>query len=172
MTNFKTCFVALVVVLFMASSCGNNFEKCDGQPICQTAPISASASDGLKKIRETMAGKWKLYRTATIDTLHKTSGEFKNRRADMCVSYDGGVRFFIDDHKPVCAYCYDLTSAGEMVKITVDQTAKMTPFCEQMLQSGDFSCVGDSLVITSRDSFVVKRAVYRRMNEDGSFKAN
>ena len=168
MNQFRVAITIFALVFVLNACNSNHFETCNSGVTCPP-PTEEKTTPELQALRENFSGKWKFVRVNTIDTLHKTAGSFSSLRADMCVSYNGSIDFFIDAHKPVCAYCYELKKGATELEFKID-ASNLTAFCRESLQSGGIKVGGDSLVIVSRDSFVVKSALYRRMNDDGTFK--
>lgn len=161
-------FVSLF--LFVACQSAPKFENCTEKTTCLPA-VADNASEAVKKMHETISGKWKFVSVTTQDTIHKTGATFINKRASACIGYNGGVQYFIDAHVLTCQMCYELKEGSAGVEIVVDK-ANQNAFCQGSFQSGELLCAGDSLVVTSRDSFVIKKTLYRRMNNDGTFKVN
>jgi hypothetical protein len=161
----------ILLLLFVAMACQSkpNFETCGGQPTC-IPPNDENAPAEVKKLREDLAGRWKLIRTFTRDTFHKTEREYRNLDRQLCISYDGGVQYFIENKVAACLLCYELKKGDKGLRIEVDH-ASSNAFCKQSFQSGDIAVAGDSLAVNTLDSFVVKRLVYRRLNPDGTIKA-
>lgn len=159
-------------LLLCLVACKNEpkFENCTDKTTCLPA-VADNAPDAVKKMHETLSGKWKFVSVTTRDTFHKTGATFINKRASACIGYNGGVQYFIDAHQLVCQMCYELKQGKESVEIVVDKE-NQNAFCKESFQSGELLCAGDSLVVTSRDSFVIKKTLYRRMNDDGTFKVN
>jgi hypothetical protein len=163
---------SLSLVLFCLYACQSNpkFEVC-GEAGKACIPMAENASEAVKKFQETMAGKWKFVSVTTRDTFHKTGATFINKRANACIGYTGGVQYFVDNQGLVCQMCYQLKEANGEMEIDIDKTAQ-NKFCLESFQSGTIKCAGDSLVVMSRDSFVIKWTLYRRMNDDGTLKVN
>ena len=164
----------LAALTLVLGACKNDkkFETCAGQPVCTMPPTADNAPADLLKLRENVAGKWKLIKVATVDTIHKTGRDWTDIQRSFCISYDGGVQFFMDNHVLTCKLCYELTSRPEGgYNINVDHAASNT-FCKQSFPSGEIKCAADSLVMISRDSFIIKRFIYRRMNDDGTYKVS
>ncbi len=168
MQGFKIAIIIFVLICVLNACNSKHFETCNSGTNCPP-PTEEKTSPELQSLRENISGKWKFVRVNTIDTLHKTAGSYSSLRADMCVSYNGSIDFFIDAHKPVCAYCYELKKGVTELEFKID-ASNLSAFCRESLQSGGIKVAGDSLVIVSRDSFVVKSALYRRMNDDGTYK--
>ncbi|MBL7817125.1 MAG: hypothetical protein JNL70_19030 [Saprospiraceae bacterium] len=169
--SLLTPSVWMVVVLFLASCKSEpKFPNCVEKTTCLPA-IADNAPESVKKMHETLAGKWKFVNVTTRDTFHKTGATFINKRANACIGFNGAVQYFIDNQQLVCKMCYELKQGKEGVEIVVDKEGQ-NKFCLESFQSGDIQCAGDSLVVVSRDSFVIKRTLYRRMNDDGTFKTN
>ena len=162
--------VCALIFLFMACNNGPKFENCVDKTACLPA-VADNAPDAVKKMHETLSGKWKFVSVTTQDTIHKTGQTFMNKRASACIGYNGAVQYFIDNKQLVCQLCYELKQGKESVEIAVEKE-NQNKFCQQSFQSGELLCAGDSLVVTSRDSFVIKKTLYRRMNDDGTFKVN
>ena len=116
-----------------------------------------------------VAGKWKLADLQTENTALKTKQSFNNLRFSMCVSYNGGIQFFRNGQDYVCDYCYELKSTNDTLTINIDE-ANLSAFCKQQLQTSAITIRNDSMILFRRDSFIVKNVIYKRMNEDGSFK--
>jgi hypothetical protein len=158
---------AFAALLFVACESSPKFETCGGQPVCP-APTDANAPEDLKKLRENVAGKWKLVRINTIDTVRKTTAAYTSLDRGVCLSYDGGVQYFREDRVLSCTLCYELAKGADKFEIKANHS-NQNKFCLESFQSGEIQCNGDSLVMVNRDSFVVKRAVYRRMDDKGHF---
>ena len=166
-----TCFtLATVLVLFFACQSSPKFPNCTDTTTCLPA-VEDNAPEAVKAMHETLSGKWKFVSVTTEDTFHKTGATFINKRASACIGYNGGVQYFIDNKQLVCQMCYELKQGTEGVEINVDKD-NQNAFCLESFQSGKLLCAGDSLVVTSQDSFVIKKTLYRRMNDDGTFKVN
>jgi RNase P subunit RPR2 len=118
-----------------------------------------------------MAGKWKLAAVDTRDTFHKTGQTWTNQRYAICLSYDGGIQLLQNYKEPVCKYCYELKNTGDTLELRLDESG-LSPFCLEALQSSVVTVSKDSLVLVRQDSFVIKKSIYRRMNDDGTFKTN
>ena len=161
---------AIAALFFVACQSSPNFETCDNQPVC-APPTDANAPADLQKLRESVAGKWKLVRINTIDTIHKTAAPYTNLDRSLCIGYEGSVQYFRENRTLSCALCYELKKGADKFEIKANHP-NQNKFCLESFQSGEIQCVGDSLVMINRDSFVIKRAVYRRMDEKGNFKAN
>jgi hypothetical protein len=162
-------FYFSLLLLLNACSNGVAHETCGGQPTCPP-PLEANASPELTKLRADLSGKWKVSGITTRDTFHKTEQRYPKLRFNMCISYDGGILFFQNGKELVCQYCYTLKNGEDNAQeIVLDETG-LSPFCLQQLQSSKVKIAGDSMVLVRRDSFVYKTAVYRRMNDDGTFK--
>jgi hypothetical protein len=161
---------AIAVLFFVACESSPKFENCGGQPACPP-PTDANAPADLKKLRESVAGKWKLARINTIDTVRKTTAAYTNLDRSLCLGYEGSVQYFREDRTLSCALCYELSKGVDKFEIKADHVTD-NRFCKESFQSGEIQCAGDSLVMINRDSFVIKRAVYRRMDDKGNFKAN
>jgi hypothetical protein len=160
---------AFAALFFVACQSSPKFETCGGQPVCPP-PTDANAPEDLKKLRENIAGKWKLLRINTLDTVRKTTSEFKTLDRGVCLSYEGGVQYFREDRVLTCQLCYELVKAADKMEIKANHSSN-NKFCLESFQSGEVQYAGDSLVITSRDSFLVKRIIYRRMDDAGHFLA-
>lgn len=161
---------AIAALFFVACQSSPKFETCGNQPVC-APPIDANAPEDLKKLRESVSGKWKLVRIATLDTVRKTTANYTSLDRSLCIGYEGNVQYFREKQTLSCALCYELSKGADKFEIKADH-ATDNKFCKESFQSGEIQCVGDSLVMINRDSFVVKRAVYRRMDDKGNFKAN
>ncbi|MDZ7876497.1 MAG: hypothetical protein U5L45_02455 [Saprospiraceae bacterium] len=170
MKRISTLAAVAAVVLFMACQGSPKFENCGGQPTCPP-PTDANAPEDLKKLRENIAGKWKLVRINTIDTFHKTAGAYTDLDRSICLGYAGSVQYFREDRKLSCGLCYELSKKEDKYEFTANHS-NMNKFCLESVQSGEIKYAGDSLVIINLDSFVIKRAVYRRMDDNGHFKGN
>jgi hypothetical protein len=160
--------VLLVLLLTVGCKDEPKFPNCTEKTACLPA-VADNAPDAVKKMHETLAGKWKFVSVTTRDTFHKTGATFMNKRANACIGYNGGVQYFIDNQQLVCQMCYEIKQGKEQIEMSVDKD-NQNKFCLESFQSGELLCQGDSLVVTSRDSFVVKKTLYRRMNDDGSLK--
>jgi hypothetical protein len=134
-------------------------------------PTEANAPEDLKKLRENIAGKWKLARIVTVDTVRKTTAAYTDLDRGMCLGYEGNIQYFREDHTLSCALCYELAKGVDKFEFKANHSKK-NKFCMESVQSGEIQYAGDSLVVINRDSFVIKRAVYRRMDDKGNFKAN
>ncbi len=169
--SFTSYFVmATVLVLFFACQSSPKFPNCTDTTTCLPA-VEDNAPEAVKKMHETLSGKWKFVSVTTEDTFHKTGATFINKRASACIGYNGGVQYFLDNHQLTCQMCYELKQGTEGVEIIIEK-ANQNAFCLESFQSGKLICAGDSLVVTSQDSFVIKKTLYRRMNDDGTFKVN
>ena len=161
---------AITALFFVACQSSPKFETCGNQPVC-APPLDANAPADLQKLRESVSGKWKLVRIATLDTVRKTTASYTSLDRSLCIGYEGSVQYFREARALSCALCYQLKKGVDKFEIQADH-ASQNKFCLESFQSGEIQCVGDSLVMINRDSFVVKRAVYRRMDDKGNFKAN
>ena len=159
-----------VMILFLFVACQNEpkFPNCVDKTACLPA-VADNAPEAVKKMHETLAGKWKFSSVTTRDTFHKTGATFINKRANVCIGFNGAIQYFIDNQQLVCEMCYELKQGKETVEIAVDKD-NQNKFCLESFQSGDIQCAGDSLVVTSRDSFVIKRTLYRRTDDKGIIK--
>lgn len=166
--SFLTPSVVAVLLLFVACKSEPKFPNCTEKTTCLPA-VADNAPEAVKKMHETLAGKWKFVSVATRDTFHKTGATFINKRANACIGFNGAIQYFIDNQQLVCQLCYELKQGKESLEIAVDKE-NQNKFCLESFQSGEIQCAGDSLVVVSRDSFVIKRTLYRRMNDDGSIK--
>ena len=160
---------AFAVLFFVACQSSPKFETCGGQPVCP-APTDANAPEDLKKLRENIAGKWKLFRVNVLDTVRKTTSVFTDRDRGVCLSYEGGVQYFREDRALSCQLCYELAKNADKFEIKANHS-NQNKFCLESFQSGEIQYAGDSLIVINRDSFIVKRAVYRRMDDAGHFLA-
>jgi hypothetical protein len=163
-------FAMTIALLSIFVACKNEPKvfNCVEKTTCLPS-IADNAPESLKQMHTELSGKWKFVNVTTRDTFHKTGAIFMNKRANACISFNGAVQYFIDNQQLVCQMCYEIKQGKERVEIAVDKD-NQNKFCLESFQSGDIQCAGDSLVVTSRDSFVVKRTLYRRMNDDGTFK--
>lgn len=160
----------LAALFFVACESGPTFENCGNQPVC-APPTDANAPEDLKKLRENVAGKWKLVKITTLDTVRKTTAAYTSLDRSLCIGYEGSVQYFRESRTLSCALCYELAKGADKFEIKADH-ATDNKFCKESFQSGEIICAADSLVMINRDSFVVKRALYRRMDDKGNFKAN
>ncbi len=168
-SNIYPSVLCLLFVLFLsACESSTSHETCGGQPICPP-PIDGKASEALKKLRTDIAGKWKFVSLFTRDTFHKTEQKYTTQKSSLCVSYDGGIQFFRDYTDLVCVFCFELHNSGDTLRIKIDDSG-LSKYCSEQLQTGDITIRNDSLILLRRDSFITKNIVYKRMNEDGSFK--
>ena len=169
LTNIYPSVLLLLMVLFFAA-CENSVahETCGGQPVCPP-PADDKSPENIKKLRTDIAGKWKFVSLFSRDTFHKTEQKYTTQKSSLCVSYDGGIQFFRDYTDFVCAFCYELQSSGDTLRLKIDETG-LSKYCTEQLQTGDVTVRNDSLIIIRRDSFILKNIVYKRMNDDGSFK--
>jgi hypothetical protein len=165
-----TTLAAFAALFFVACQSSPKFETCGGQPVCP-APTDANAPEDLKKFRENIAGKWKLARINSVDTVRKTTQDYTRLDRGMCLSYEGGVQYFREDHVLSCQLCYEVSKVADKFELKANHP-NTNKFCVESFQSGEIQYAGDSLVIVNRDSFIVKRAIYRRMDDKGNFKAN
>lgn len=170
--KIKTLLPSVVAVVLMLSACSETpkYETCGGQPVCPP-PSDDKASDNVKKLRQDLAGKWKFASLATRDTIHKTEQNYTNLRTAMCISYEGGIQFLRDYKELVCTYCYELNSNKDTLNIKVE-ASPASKFCQEQFQSGAIIVRNDSLILSRRDSFIVKEIIYKRTNDDGTFKAH
>ena len=168
--SLLTLSVLFAFLCFTACKNEPKFENCTEKTTCLPA-VADNAPDVVKKMHEAVAGKWKFVNVATQDTVHKTGKTWNDKRASACIGYNGSVQYFIDNHQLVCQMCYELKQGKTSVEMVVDKD-NQNKFCQESFQSGEIICAGDSLVVVSRDSFVIKRTLYRRMNDDGTFKTN
>lgn len=164
--------VASLILMFFIIACESKpaYETCGGQLTC-IPPIEDKASEAQKKLRADLAGKWKLAAVDTRDTFHKTGQTWTNQRYGLCISYDGGILLLQNYKEPICKYCYELKGESENVEMRVEETG-LSAFCLESLKSSGVTFSGDSLILLRQDSFVVKKSIYRRMNDDGTFKVN
>ena len=171
-SNSRLLAPSVIAAIFMFFACQSspNFPNCTEKTTCLPS-VEDNAPAAVKTMHETLSGKWKFISVTTEDTFHKTGAKFINKRASACIGYNGGIQYFIDNQQLVCQMCYELKQGTEGVEIKVEKE-NQSPFCQESFQSGDLLCAGDSLVVTSRDSFVIKRTLYRRMNDDGTLKVN
>ncbi len=153
--------------LFLIVACGDSHETCNTTSSCP-APVAANASAEIQTLHNNFSGKWKFIKVNTYDTIHKVGGTFMELRANMCVSYNGNIEYYTNNQEHVCTFCYALLEKP-VTTLNIDKST-ISRYCQELLKSGDIRVTGDSLFITSRDSFTVKNFIYRRMNEDGSFK--
>jgi hypothetical protein len=158
-----------VFTVFMDSCENKNFETCSGQPVCP--PFEKNLSPEIQKLREEIAGKWKFVRVETRDTFHKTGTTYNTQRYGLCISYEGGILYHQNYKEVNCTYCYDLKKDNGTMRLALDEGATNT-YCAQALQSSDVIIGGDSMVLFRRDSFVTKRTVFKRANDDWTFKTN
>lgn len=169
LTNIYQLMAAFIVaVAFAACTETPTYETCGGQPSCPP-PTDEKSSESLKKLRQEIAGKWKFASLDTRDTIHKTSRIYNTEKASLCISYDGGIQFFRNYTDLLCTYCYELTSSGDTLKVKIDESG-LSKYCKEQLQSSTITIRNDSMILFRRDSFIVKNVIYKRMNEDGSFK--
>lgn len=170
--SLKTLLPSVCAIILMLSACSETpkYETCGGQPTCPP-PADDKAPESIKKLRQDIAGKWKLASLATRDTIHKTEQNYNNLRASMCISYDGGIQFLRDYTELVCTYCYELQNTNDTLNIKLDESG-LSKFCKEQFQSGAITIRNDSLIVARRDSFIVKKIIYKRMNDDGTFKTS
>ncbi len=166
MKKLSALCVYICFLLFIMA-CGEAHENCNTTSKCP-APVDANAAPEIQKLHTDLSGKWKFIKVNTYDTIHKVGGTFMELRANMCISYDGNIEYFTNNQEHVCTFCYTLL-AKPVATLDIDKSG-LSRYCQEMLKSGDIKLVGDSLFITSRDSFTVKNFIYRRTNADGSFK--
>ncbi len=160
---------AFAALFFIACESSPKFETCGGQPVCPP-PTEANAPEDLKKLREGIAGKWKLLRINTLDTVRKTTSVFKDLDRSLCLSYEGGVQYFRQDRTLTCQLCYELAKGADKFELKANHS-NANKFCLESFQSGEIQYAGDSLVVISQDSFILKRVIYRRMDDNGHFIA-
>jgi hypothetical protein len=162
--------VFLVLFMVFMAACNNkNFETCGGQPTCP--PFAANLTPEVQKLQEEIAGKWKFVSVETHDTIHKTGTTYNTQRYGLCISYEGGILYHQNYKDVNCTYCYDLKNENGTMRLALDGGATNT-YCSQALQSSDVIVGGDSMVLFRRDSFVTKRTVFKKANDDWSFKVN
>ena len=160
----------LFIFIISLSSCDSkNFETCSGQPTCP--PFEKNLTLEIQKFREDIAGKWKFVRLETRDTFHKTGTTYNTMRYGLCISYNGGILFHQNYKEVACTYCYELKKSNDTLRLALDEGVANT-YCIQALQSSDVTLQGDSMVLFRRDSFITKRTVFKRANDDWTFKAN
>ena len=169
-SNHIYCSIIAIIFAFISCTETPKFETCGGQPTCPP-PTDEKASDNIKKMRQDIAGKWKFASLTSRDTAHKTEQNYNALRASMCVSYDGGIQFLRDYTELVCVYCYELQSANDTINIKLDETG-LSKYCKEQFQSGAIVIRNDSMIVARRDSFIVKSIIYKRMNDDGTFKVS
>jgi hypothetical protein len=169
-TSFLLSFLFLYTFSVFIVSCNNkNFETCGGQPACP--PFEKNLTPEIQKLREDIAGKWKFVNVATRDTFHKTGTTYNTQRYGLCISYEGGILYHQNYKTVDCTYCYDLKNVNGTTQLVLDGGATNT-YCSQALQSSDVTIAGDSMVLFRRDSFVTKRTLFKRANDDWTFKTN
>jgi hypothetical protein len=169
-TTFFTTIVAFLLFTLCITSCENKtFETCSGQPTCP--PFDAKLTPDIQKLREEIAGKWKFLRVDTRDTFHKTGTSYNTQRYGLCISYNGGILYHENYKEVACTYCFELKNSNNIAQLVLDGGATNT-YCAQALQSSDVTIAGDSMVLFRRDSFITKRTVFKRANDDWTFKAN
>ncbi len=159
--------LSFIYCLFFVTACSESHQTCNTTSTCPM-PVADNAAPELQKLRTDLSGKWKFVRVNTYDTIHKVAGVFNELRANMCVSYNGNIEYYTNNEEHVCTFCYALL-AKPTATIDIDKN-NLSRYCQELLKSGDVKIVGDSLFLTARDSFTVKKFIYRRTNEDGSFK--
>jgi hypothetical protein len=161
-------FLCLFIV-FLSSCDSKNYETCGGQPACP--PFDEKAAPDIQKLRADIAGKWKLMTIAARDTFHKTEKTYNTQRFGLCISYNGGILLHKDYKDVVCTYCFEFKKEGDKYQLALDESAANT-FCAEALQTSEVNIQGDSMILFRRDSFITKRIVYRRTNDDWSLKVN
>lgn len=174
MFKFKYFYpVLLIIILFtglIACDEASKYESCGGQPVCPP-PIDDKAPESVKKLRADFAGKWKFVSMDTRDTFHKTEQKYNTQKSSMCISYDGGIQYLRNYTDLVCVYCYELQNSGDTLKLKLDE-AGLSKYCLEQFQSSDIIIRNDSMILFRRDSFIVKNIVYKRTNDDGTFKTS
>lgn len=169
LTNiYRSISVLAVIVALAACTETANYETCGGQPSCPP-PTEDNASESLKKMRQEIAGKWKFASLDTRDTIHNTSQIYNLEKASMCISYNGGIQFLRNYTDLVCTFCYELTGSDGAIQIKLDESG-LSKYCKEQLQTSNIVIRNDSMILNRVDSFIVKKVIYKRTNEDGSFK--
>lgn len=161
--------IAAICILFITACNNKNFETCGGQPICP--PLAANLAPEFQKVREDMAGKWKFASVITRDSIHNTGTTYTTQRYGLCISYDGGILYFQDYKTVNCTYCYDLKKGNAGIQLDLGEGTTKT-YCSEALQSSDITIRNDSMILFRRDSFITKRTIFKRANNDWTFKAN
>jgi hypothetical protein len=157
--------------LSMTACGGPSFDNCAGQASCALPPIADNASAAVKKTRDDVAGKWKLYSMDIENTFHKTKSSPTNLRFSMCVSHEGGIIFYRNNQEPVCQFCYEVKNAGDTLKLSIDNSG-LSEFCLQQLQTSQITINGNELSFFRQDSFITKKIVYKRTDENWAYKTN
>jgi hypothetical protein len=157
---------------FSMTACGGpSFDNCAGQASCALPPIADNASAAVKKTRDDVAGKWKLFSMDIENTFHKTKSSPTNLRFSMCVSHEGGIIFYRNNQEPVCQFCYEVKNAGDTLKLSIDNSG-LSEFCLQQLQTSQITINGNELSFFRQDSFITKKIVYKRTDENWAYKTN
>jgi hypothetical protein len=160
-----------LLVLSIAACGGSKFENCNEQASCALPPIADNASDAVKKLRDNVAGKWKLYSMDIENTFHKTKSSPTNLRFSMCVSHTGGIVFYRNNQEPVCQFCYEVKNAGDTLKLSIDNSG-LSEFCLQQLQTSQITITGNEMSLFRQDSFITKKIVYKRTDDNWNYKTN
>jgi hypothetical protein len=160
-----------LVALTMVACGGPSFDNCAGQASCALPPIADNASAAVKKTRDDAAGKWKLYSMDIDNTILKTKSNPTNLRFSMCVSHEGGIIFYRNNQEPVCQFCYEVKNAGDTLKLSIDNSG-LSEFCLQQLQTSQITIVGNEMSLFRQDSFITKKIVYKRTDENWAYKTN
>lgn len=145
-------------------------EMCGTKSDCGS-PVSVNNTDpDIKAAHEAIADRWKLYEVRTIDTFRKKPGRYgdSNMRRSMCISYDGAIQYFLNYKELTCKLCYKISKKDGKLQFDVSETDNK--FCAESIPSSQLTVAGDSLVLFRRDSFIEKTFVFKRMNEDGTFR--
>jgi hypothetical protein len=160
-----------LVALTMVACGGPSFDNCAGQASCALPPVADNASAAVKKLRDDAAGKWKLYSMDIENTFHKTKSSPTNLRFSMCVSHEGGIIFYRNNQEPVCQFCYEVKNAGDTLKLSIDNSG-LSEFCLQQLQTSQITINGNEMSLFRQDSFITKKIVYKRTDENWAYKTN
>jgi hypothetical protein len=172
LNRILTPSVLMCIFALSITSCGGSkFEDCAGQASCALPPVADNASAAVKKMRDDVAGKWKLYSMDIENTFHKTKSNPTNLRFSMCVSHNGGIIFYRNNQEPVCQFCYEVQNAGDTLKLSIDNSG-LSEFCLQQLQSSQIAINGNELTLMRQDSFITKKIVYKRTDDNWAFKTN
>jgi hypothetical protein len=163
--------MTLLVISIAACGGGSKFETCNEQASCALPPIADNASESVKKMRDDVAGKWKLYSMDIENTALKTKSNGTNLRFSMCVSHTGGIIFYRNSQEPVCQFCYEVQNAGDTLKLNIDNSG-LSEFCLQQLQSSQIAINGNEMTLLRQDSIITKKIIYRRTDDNWNFKAN
>jgi hypothetical protein len=165
------CILMTLLVLSIAACNNAQFENCGEQATCAMPPVADKASEAVKKLRDDVAGKWKLYSMDIENTILKTKSSGSNLRFSMCISHNGGIVFYRNLQEPVCQFCYEVKNAGDTLKLSIDDSG-LSPFCVQQLQTSQITITGNEMSLFRQDSFITKKIVYKRADDNWNFKTN